>query len=83
MEVSLMPKQIFIPENDSWRNSGISITWTPSAERIDISGWYDGIVGIEGTSMTLQEFIDKLGIKEKSIRKLKWEERHGITTHQH
>jgi hypothetical protein len=60
-----MPKTIFIGTDDN----GIAITWTPSARRIDIDGWYDGMVGIEGGSFTLAEFFKKLGITEKDVRK--------------
>ena len=58
-----MPKTIYIPEDAT--HSGVSITWTPSAKRIDISGWYDSFVGIAPGSMTLMEFFSKLGIKKK------------------
>ena len=50
-------------------NSGITVTWTPSAKRLDVSGWYDGMVGIEGRSLTLAEFLKELGITEKDVRK--------------
>ncbi len=58
-----MPKTIYIPEDAKY--SGIDITWTPSAQRIDIGGWYDSIIGIQSGSMTLAEFFKKLGITEK------------------
>ncbi len=60
-----MPKTIFIG-NES---NGISVTWTPSAQRVDIGGWYDGMVGIEGRSFSLVEFFRELGITEKDIKK--------------
>lgn len=62
-----MPKTIYIPEDA--RHSGIDITWTPSAGRLDIGGWYDTMVGIQTGSMTLAEFFAKLGITEKDVRK--------------
>lgn len=62
-----MPKTIYIPEDA--RHSGIDLTWTPSAGRLDIGGWYDTIVGIQPGSMTLAEFFAKLGITEKDVRK--------------
>lgn len=62
-----MPKLIYIPSQQS--RSGIDITWTPSAQRLDISGWYDSCVGIEGVSYTLREFFDSLGITESDCRK--------------
>jgi hypothetical protein len=63
-----MPKKIYIgPE---WqRSAGVSIEWTPSTQRLDISGWYDGCVGIEGESLTLREFFDRLNITEAHCRK--------------
>jgi len=62
-----MPVQTHIgPE---WqRSAGITITWTPRAQRLDISGFYDGMVGIEGDSMTLREFFDRLKITEAHCR---------------
>ncbi len=60
-----MPKTIFLG-NES---NGISVTWTPSARRIDIHGWFDNIVGIEGRSFTLAEFFRELGITEKDVIK--------------
>jgi hypothetical protein len=62
-----MPKKIYIgPE---WQRTGSSIEWTPSTERLYISGWYDGMVGIEGESLTLREFLDRLNITEAHCRK--------------
>jgi hypothetical protein len=55
--------------SDKWGHSGISITWTPSAQRLNVSAWYDSFVGIEGDSMTLHQFFDKLGITEKDCAK--------------
>jgi hypothetical protein len=51
------------------RDSGIAITWTPSASRLDVNGWFDSIVGIEGRSLSLAEFFRELGITEKDIKK--------------
>ena len=62
-----MPKTIYFPENAI--HSGIDITWTPSASRLDIGGWYDTYVGIESSLLTLAQFFEKLGITEKDIRK--------------
>ncbi len=65
-----MPKRIYLPRgrgrNDS---SGIGVEWTPTAQRLDISGWFDTMCGIEGDSMTLREFFDALGITEEQCRK--------------
>ncbi len=63
----IMPKTIYLPEKG--RHSGIDITWTPSGKRLDIGGWYDSFVGIETSSMTLQEFFGMLGITEKDCQK--------------
>jgi predicted transcriptional regulator len=60
-----MPKTLNLG-ND---NSGITITWTPSASRLDISGYFDEFVGIEGGSFTLAGFFRELGITEKDVRK--------------
>jgi hypothetical protein len=64
-----MPKTIYIRPEYSARRAGISIEWTPTRQRLDISGWYDGIVGIEGESLTLREFFDRLNITEAHCRK--------------
>jgi len=62
-----MPTTIYVPQDIPDMHSGISITWTKSAQRIDISGWYDQFVGIEGSSFTLSEFFKKLGITKKDV----------------
>ena len=62
-----MPKRIDLA--DEWGRSGIDITWTPTAQRLDIGGWYDSFVGIETRSLQLREFFDKLGITEKDCIK--------------
>jgi len=62
-----MPKSIKLPKGATY--SGVQITWTPSASRLDISGWYDEYVGIEGDSMTLAEFFERLGVTEKDIQR--------------
>ena len=58
-----MPKTIYIPADA--KHSGIDITWTPSAHRIDIGGWYDDCVGVPPDAMSLKEFFVKLGITKK------------------
>lgn len=63
-----MPKTVFLGPDDNTR-TGISVTWTKTAQRIDISGWYDSMVGIEGGSYTLRQFYDMLGITEKDCVK--------------
>lgn len=62
-----MPTTIYVPQEIPDKHSGISITWTRSAQRLDISGWYDQFVGIEGNSFRLAEFFQKLGITKKDI----------------
>ena len=62
-----MPKTIYLPPDA--KHSGISITWTPSANRLDIFGWYDSCVGIEGQSFTLAEFFAQIGISERDVRR--------------
>ena len=63
-----MPKYLILPCNTA-KSEGIEITWTPSAQRLDFSGWYDSIVGIEGASMFLFEFFERLGIKKRDCIK--------------
>lgn len=62
-----MPKTIYVSKHT---NSGIDITWTKSAQRLDIGGWYDGCVGIEGRSFKLREFFDEMGITLKDCQKV-------------
>lgn len=62
-----MPTKIYLPADAD--RSGINITWTRSAQRIDVGGWYDSCVGLEGGSMSLKEFFDRLGITEKDCKK--------------
>lgn len=62
-----MPKRLDI--TDKYSREGIDVTWTPSAQRLDIGGWYDSCVGIGGRSFKLREFFDELGITEKDCSK--------------
>lgn len=61
-----MPKTLWLPrEAKEPYRSGLDVTWTKTAQRLDFGGWYDSGVGIPGDSMTLREFFDALGITEK------------------
>ena len=62
-----MPKRLDL--SDESGRSGIDITWTPSAQRLVIGGWYDSFDGIESHELTLREFFGKLGITEKDCAK--------------
>lgn len=62
-----MPKQLILPKDATY--SGIDVTWTPSAQRLDISGWYESYAGIQNSSLTLLEFFRELGITEKDCAK--------------
>tara|TARA_R110000868_G_scaffold341528_1_gene602390 strand:- start:20 stop:241 length:222 start_codon:yes stop_codon:yes gene_type:complete len=62
-----MPKRLYL--SDEWNHSGIDITWTPSAQRLDVGGWYDSFVGLETHCLTLCQFFDELGITEKDCAK--------------
>jgi hypothetical protein len=62
-----MPKLLHLA--GECHHSGIDITWTPSAQRLDVGGWYDSFVGLETHSLTLRQFFDELGITEKDCAK--------------
>lgn len=67
-----MPKTIYLPDGQvpgSFTNSGIDITWTKSTGKLYIGGWFDSFVGIQGSTITLSEFFDRLGITDKDILK--------------
>ena len=64
-----MPKYIRTHDYTEGYGSGIQVAWTPTSKRIDISGYYDSCVGIEGVSMSLRGFFDHLGITEKDCIK--------------
>jgi len=65
-----MPRTIKIPEGASpLFSSGIEITWTPSASRLDIKGWKDNFAEIPPKSIKLAEFFKRLGITEKDIQR--------------
>lgn len=70
-KVELFPsvQQVIRDPNPSVSGCGKFTTWTPSAGRLDIGGWYDTMVGIQSGSMTLAEFFAKLGITEKDVLK--------------
>lgn len=55
-----MPKSIWIPEESG--REGIQVTYTKSRDVLNISGWYDTFVGIEGKEIPFTEFCRQLGI---------------------
>lgn len=61
------PKRIDI--TDSLGISGISVEYIRSKQVLNISGWYDSFVGIEGARMPLKEFFERLGIKYSDVVK--------------
>lgn len=66
------------PNNYGLRpTAGIEITWVSSAQRLDISGFYDGFVHIQGASMSLKEFFTTLGITQKDCTKAFKEDGNG------
>lgn len=60
--------KLYLPKSatDASR-TGINITYTKSTNTLNIGGWYDSIVGIESTRMTLGEFFKALNIPKKNI----------------
>jgi len=67
--IDYMPKRVDFPLNrDNW-HSGITIEWIKTRQTLNIHGFYDNFVGIEGTSVTLREFFDLFGITEKDCAK--------------
>lgn len=63
--VTRKPKQpVRIDSNDGWNNSGITIEYIKSKDKLRISGWYDGFVGIEGFTISGNELKQILGWEE-------------------
>ena len=58
-----MPKSLRFSK--SYANSGIEVEFTKSTQMIYVCGWYDSCVGIEGTSLSLKDFLGGLGITDK------------------
>jgi hypothetical protein len=61
-----MPKTLYVSKYDG---EGIDITFTRSTQTLRIGGWYDSMVGIAPTTMTLEEFFKQLGITEADCKK--------------
>ncbi len=56
------PKIIFGSER-----SGIEITYTKTRKSLYVFGWYDTCTGIEGGEISLEHFLDRLGIPTKDL----------------
>ena len=65
-----MSETAYFPEDA--KRIGIDIRWTRSSQRLDIGGWYDSFVALDGGSVSLREFFDRLGITEKDCKNA-WE----------
>lgn len=59
-----MPTQIVFTDAD-FKRSGIEITYKKTRQLLEVSGWYDSFVGIEGNTLTLHQFFTLLGITLK------------------
>ncbi len=57
---------LFIPKDAN--SSGIDITYTGRKRLLDIGGWYDGNVGLQGRQLSLTEFCRELGITAADLR---------------
>ncbi len=57
------PKELVLPENNGYQNSGIQVKYIKSRDMLYISGWYDSVVGIEGTEIRFKDFCQRLGIQ--------------------
>lgn len=75
----MMPKTAYFPRSGGKR-SGIDVTWTKTAQRLDIGGWYDSFVGIESDSLTLREFFDLMGITAKDCERAFREPQNPLTS---
>ena len=62
-----MKPAYFVRSGDTW--SGIDITWTRSTRRLSVSGWYDGMVGIEGENVSDVEFFKRIGMTAADLRR--------------
>lgn len=63
-----MSKQLIFPETKGYQSSGIQVEYIKSRDVLNISGFYDNFVGIEGTEISVKDFCDKLGIDLKRNR---------------
>ena len=50
--------------------SGISVRYTRRRLAISISGWYDGMVGIEGETLPLVDFLARIGVSTKDLMRI-------------
>ena len=48
--------------------SGIKIVFIKRRQVLDIYGWYDGMVGIEGAEIGLGDFLTRLGITMQMVQ---------------
>ena len=48
--------------------SGIRVSYTKSRRALELSGWFDHFVGIEGGEVGLAEFLSALGVSDRDLR---------------
>ena len=61
------PKEILF---GSETRTGIGIEYIKSKKILNVWGWYDTMVGIEGDTISLKDFCNKLGITEKDLKRV-------------
>lgn len=59
-----MPKKIIAAGTT---HTGVSLEWTPSTRRLYVTGWYDGMVGIDEKVWDLESLCKELGITHKDL----------------
>lgn len=63
------PKKLYLTRAPNWHTSGVGITYIKRRNVLRIGGWCDSYVGIEGQTMGVPEFCEKLGITEKDLKR--------------
>ncbi|MBU1067146.1 hypothetical protein KKE60_05135 [Patescibacteria group bacterium] len=51
----------------TYNSAGITIEFVKSRKQFEVSGWFDGMVGIEGGTLSLGEFCKAFGITPGAV----------------
>lgn len=65
-----MTLQERITEAPGYDRMGIEILYKADTNEVEVCGWYDGSVGIAAETVSLKDFLDRVGIPRVAVLKV-------------
>ena len=66
----ILSKQRIDFTDEQYSRSGVCVEYVKKSNTLNVHGWYDTYVGIEGSVIGLREFLDALGVPDVALRRV-------------